>query len=233
MTNSNQQFAKPWEQANTEGEAIPVPEDGVIPKPWEQGFNLNKLPSTIMKQQSSKALDPDKDGRKGKGLASFANGSAAQLQPRAERKRMGRKGAETRKRNKLIRESAATRMEEMGFDPLEVLVSVAKGEAMYEDHPFLPVLRKYLDEVDDVLRYLEGEGAYGLLDRLWVEAQGYLFDTYTPKEQRIKVATELMQYARPKLKQVEHIQESVDSGQAMPLTKTDVLLFKEWFDDNY
>ena len=210
-----------------------------IPKPWEAGYSVSKLPSAPLTR-----VTKGPDGRQNNGK-NFGDRAMKHLS-KEERKKAKEKEIATKKakaasniaRRKKIDakhlRSAEEMLEKHNFDPMDLLMDVAQGNALYDDHPFLPVLHRYLADVKDRLDNEDGFGVKGLLEQLRVESYGYLKDSYTPKEHRIRVAMELMQYVRPKKKQVEH-SGTTNQGPVVvqPLTKEEVENFKVWFDDNF
>ena len=211
-----------------------------IPKPWEAGFSIDKLPSEPRKHAPFKT-DGCKNNAKNFGARAMKNLSpedkaiakAKELATRKEnKKRLKRLG--TRKVNAKHLRTAEQVLQDHNFDPLDLLMDVAQGKALYDDHPFLPILFKYLNDMAERLEYQDGFGVKGLLQQLRIESMGYLKDSYTPKEHRIKVASEILQYVRPKKKQVEHTNSGAASNVAItPLTQEEIESFDLWFNENF
>ncbi len=222
-------------------------EERTVLKPWDKGFDASKLPKTIRtvaKVFSKPGQEEKRAELKAKRQASMKK-NGIQYKSDEVRSLAAKVGVSTR-----VAERAANgkgiavkhlmsmeeKMIEHNFDPLDLLMNVAQGKALYDDHPFMPVMSKYLDEIHDRVEHQDGYGVKDLLQRLRVEGAGYLVDSYTPKEARINVAKELLQYTRPKLKQTEHIVKTGDEdnqGNAEPLTQEDVEVFKKWFSEEY
>lgn len=204
-----------------------------IPKPWEEGYSADRLPKqTAYRKPQGSGLSEQQKLERNERLANNFKGKQAQLQSPAKRKEIARKGAATRKEKKKFL-SAQELMEKKNFDPMAFLADVAQGNALHDDHPFLPKLIEYIDVIREKFEYHDGYGVQELLDRLRVEGIGYLHDTYTPKDLRINVAKDLMQYTRPKLKQTEHINNNSGPQVIEPLTPEDITMFKEWFDNEF
>jgi hypothetical protein len=213
------------------------------PKPWETGFDVDLLPRTepIRRPKGTgRAINAAKrlenfKGRAMKDLTPSEKKAAkekewATKEAKRKARQLGKRGKGTMKEMK----SAEAMMRKHNFDPMDLLLNVAAGKALYDDHPFLPVLHRYLNDAVDRIDNDDGFGVRGLLAQIKTESYGYLQDSYTPKEHRINVAKELMQYVRPKKKQIEH----TGSGQSgpvvvMPLTEEEVGLFKVWFDQEF
>lgn len=212
-----------------------------IPKPWEAGYSVAKLPSAP--HTKSKAKPGDGRANNGK---NFGNRAMHLLSPEEQKlakekekltremKKKKQKAIAVRKINAKHLRTAEEVLAEHNFDPMDLLMDVAQGKALYDDHPFLPVLHRYVDDIMDRFEYQDGFGVKGLLTQLKMESWGYLKDSYTPKEHRIKVAMELQKYARPMKKQVEHT-GGRDTGpqEIAPLTEAEVAGFKEWFNEHF
>lgn len=215
-----------------------------LPKPWEPGYNPDHFEAVdIPRRRKGTGTRASAEVRAEK-VARF-KGKMTQQQPFEERSRRMKQAAKTRAAklgqkgrasDKLMAASAVDKMEEHDFDPMDLLLDVAAGNALYDDHPYLPVLYGRLEEVEKIVREEEGYGLLSLVDQIRLESLGYLKDSYTPKEHRIKVAMELMQYARPKLKQIDHVGNGAGSGGSLahdPLTEDEVAIFEEWFNSEY
>lgn len=233
-----------------------INDEGVVLKPWEHGFSVDKLPKSPAPKRSRMVSEAQRQKMRENFEKNGLREKMMQNRSPEERSEMATKSANTRISNQKTVEgktkeimtraengtlakskfaSAEEKLEQHKFDPMDLLLSVAKGEALQVDHPFLPKLIEYLAEIEHRIDFDDGFGVKGLLDQLRVDAINYLQDKYTPKEQRVKVATELLQYVRPKLKQVEQTKEEAptESGHAQPLTEEEVKNFKEWFDKEY
>ncbi len=230
---------KPWETEKTASE--PTVETVVL-NPWEAGYDVNKLPKSVPPKRHYSMTE----GQRKKQIENLGNKNVNDRPPE-ERSALVKAGIERKRQQNLNNiksgttasihvKSAAEKFEERGWDPMDLLMDVAQGKALYDDHPFLPILFRYLNDISERFEFQDGYGVMGLMDQLRVEAQGYLVDSYTPKEHRIKVAQDLLQYQRPKLKQTEHINRDGDKeecGQATPLTEEEVVNFKNWFNEEY
>ncbi len=230
---------KPWETEETASEPTV---EAVVLNPWEEGYDVDKLPKTVPPKRHYTMTEAQRKAK----IANLGDRNANDL-PREEHSELVKAGklrskqqnANNIKAGKTAAihvKSAAEKFAERGWDPMDLLMDVAQGNALYDDHPFLPVLFRYMNDIEERLDFQDGYGVNGLMGQLRVEAQGYLVDSYTPKEFRIKVAQDLMQYQRPKLKQTEHISrdgDKEDCGQAAPLTEEEVVDFKSWFNEEY
>ena len=237
---------KPWQD-----ETVELADNGAVLKPWEHGFDAEELPTEPATRRARGTGSAETVRKRQENIAK----NGMQHRSPQERSDAAKKAQLTKAANKAARQerlvkrvikgsavdskhflTAHEKMEQYDFDPMDLLMNVAQGKALYDDHPFLPVLRKYLGEIEERLEFEDGYGVKGLMSQLNVEACGYLVDSYTPKEHRINVAKELLQYARPKLKQTEHITKNAEdetAGQATPLTEEDVLTFEKWFNLEY
>jgi len=236
-------MSKPWQDESTE-----VSPDGATLKPWDHGFDADELPKTpAVRRPKGTGRQINADKR----LENFKGRQFSELSPEdkaaaTEKAVASRAATQERVAKRIVKGqpvnakhflTAHEVMEAHDFDPMELLMKVAQGEALYDDHPFMPILEKYLTMIEERIEFDDGFGVKGLMGQLRVEACGYLVDSYTPKEHRINVAKELLQYARPKLKQTEHITRAPDDeeglGRATPLTEEDIQEFDKWFNTEY
>ena len=125
------------------------------------------------------------------------------------------------------------RIAQLGFDPLEQSVNIARGTAFKEDHPFLTKFEMTLTDWCDSL------GSFDELDLLEVErfkVDGLkaLKNSFTPIDLRSKHTMELLTYLYPKRKSMEM---AIDTGRpdmtVTPLTDEEVEIFNSKFMERY
>ncbi len=129
--------------------------------------------------------------------------------------------------------AALDRIAQLGFDPLEQSVNIARGKAFREDHPFLNRFEMALTDWCDTL------GAFDELDLLEVErfkdaGIKALSNSFTPIDIRSKHTMELMTYLYPKRKSMEmSIEPNKAEMTVSPLTDEEVDLFMAKFQERY
>ena len=123
--------------------------------------------------------------------------------------------------------------EDLDFDPLAMSVAVAKGEMLTQDHPFLGVILKGLNNLKGDLK--DKGMDVGLIEQLMTKAAEMLTDSWTPIELRSKHILELMNYIYPKKKAVDMTHGGqIDFDLAYrPLTLQEIKEFKKYFDDKF
>jgi len=123
--------------------------------------------------------------------------------------------------------AALDRIAQLGFDPLEQSVNIARGTAFREDHPFLQRFEMALTDWCDTL------GAFDELDLLEVErfkdaGIKALSNSFTPIDIRSKHTMELMTYLYPKRKSMEmSVETAAPVMTVTPLTEDEVDLVNE------
>lgn len=125
------------------------------------------------------------------------------------------------------------RIAQLGFDPLEQSVNIARGTAFKEDHPFTNRFEMTLTDWCDTL------GSFDELDLLEVERfkeEGLkiLKNSFTPIDLRSKHTMELLTYLYPKRKSMEmSIEPTRGEMTVTPLTDDEVDLFNAKFMERY
>jgi integrase len=128
---------------------------------------------------------------------------------------------------------AHQRLADLNFDPLEWSVKIARGEALTTNHPFLEMIR---DWYMDMISHLTKGNAINWereLEKILEKAKVSLTDSWVPLNLRSDHIKELMQYLYPKLKAVEHSGSIQQDIRIKPLSRNEVEIFKEVFDEEY
>jgi hypothetical protein len=128
---------------------------------------------------------------------------------------------------------AHQRLAELNFDPLEWSVKIARGEALTTDHPFLKVMREWHLTMLVAIEKSEPIDWQYQLEKLLVQASTSLSDSWVPLNLRSDHIKELMSYLYPKLKAVEHSGNVKTDISLKPLTKNEVEIFSQYFNDEY
>jgi len=128
--------------------------------------------------------------------------------------------------------------EQYGFDPIEELVQVVRGNHLASDHPFLTNLLVYVSHIRDLSCEEPTPATHReirkLCDQLVQKGTEALQETYIRPEIKIKTLTELARYAHPTMKAVDvNLHTSDVEGAATPLTVDDVMLVDTWFEENF
>lgn len=100
-------------------------------------------------------------------------------------------------------EQALDQMRELGFDPLEVSVNIALGNALTQAHPALKKIATSLDRLESLLRSKKLMPALKHLDTLRPMVLDALSEERTSTETRAKYILELLKYAHPQLRAVD------------------------------
>ena len=115
---------------------------------------------------------------------------------------------------------------DMGFDPLEQAVKIAKGESLKQDNPFLQDFLNYIQTLRGFADYLQGKDnqrLFGaLLDKFEAEGAEALCGSMTNPEHRVKMTIELLQYLHPKQAAVKHSVENTHTIRVKPLTDSEM-----------
>lgn len=141
------------------------------------------------------------------------------------------KGTGNRKRDT---EEVKRRLEELGFDPLQFVTAVAKGEALTKNHPFLSIassrLTQWLQRIANE-QTVNTEDIEEFRDDL-IKA---LTDSWTPIDIRNRNALELIKYIHPQLKSQDMniLRNNIQSGAVTKLLKKEVKDFTKWWKENY
>lgn len=122
----------------------------------------------------------------------------------------------------------------LNYDPLEHAVRIAKGQAMTEDHPFLPIFL-------DTLATWKGNIKNGIpiteqqIENLRIKCIEYLTDSWTPHQIRAKMVTELLSLLYPKAKLTHHTHSGqIDHDiQIRPLSSEEANVIEGKFNEQF
>lgn len=138
-------------------------------------------------------------------------------------------GPQPRWKSSLAREE----MKKRNYDPLDELIKVAKGEALFATHPFLEIaearLKGWKNRIERNLRISSEE-----IELFIKNTRDALLETWTPIEMRHKTHIELMKFAHPTLKASDINVTDVNAPQVVTnLTKKEADNFKKWFNEEF
>lgn len=186
-------------------------------------------------EKISKISKSKKDGRKNSGWA-VAKQAKEPVVTRTDYKSP----------TKLTKDAWKRMHEDMNFDPLEYAVRIAKGEELTQDHPFLARLLDFLGILEKKLATIEvAEGdekseknkQYALMtiEQLQKESEKMLSDNWVSHELRSKHILELLKYIYPQRKSMDHMHSgSVEMDiNIKPLTKEEIVIYEQRFDEDY
>ena len=125
------------------------------------------------------------------------------------------------------------RVAQLGFDPLEQSVKIARGQSLKEDHPFLSKFQSIMDEWCETLESFEELDALEV-DKFRAEGIKALAGSFTPIEMRSRHTLELLNYIYPKRKAMEM---TIDTGRpdmtVTELQEHEVDTFMDKFEERY
>lgn len=125
------------------------------------------------------------------------------------------------------------RIAQLGFDPLEQSVKIAKGQMLFEDHPFLDTFESVMQGWYEKLESFEDLDIYDI-ERFKAEGIKALTLSFTPLELRSRHTLELMNYLYPKRKSMEmEVKTNQADMRVTPLTEEEVVIFNAKFKERY
>ncbi len=129
------------------------------------------------------------------------------------------------------------RLTELCFDPVRQAVAIAKGEELTQDHPFLALLRSWIDDMADAM---EQDPSHCLnpktYDDLLAMGEKFLTDSWVSHDLRYKQTKDLIEYVHPKqsaTKSDDLDGRAGESKEVEPLTRAEVELFNDVFSAAY
>lgn len=134
--------------------------------------------------------------------------------------------------------TVADRLSEFNFDPVAQAVAIAKGEVLTQDHPLLPLLQSWVDDMlaaihDQEHAFLLSEDPY---ENLLEMGRKFLTDSWVSHDLRYRQTKDLIEYIHGKQGQVKK-EEIDDRGgetkEVKPLTRQEVELFNDVFNAAY